>query len=166
MCSPALNIIPPSSPAGRLFWLLQSDGLIRCSLKSLRMLGYCQHFLPGIRWNWNMKHVNTGLEQSEQSANRTAGWSNVESWTAHYGQHHIQFWTACRAGGKSQVMQILGPLVGVTVIMVPVKASYSNFEAWYLKIYLIRVQNPFSLSDWYFPNKHTVQVLILTLVPL
>ena len=25
------------------------------------------------------------------TASRTAGWSNVESWTAHFGQHHIYF---------------------------------------------------------------------------
>jgi hypothetical protein len=50
--------------------------------------------------------------------------------------------------------------------MVPAKASNSNFEGWYLKIYLIKVQNAFSKSDLYFPNKDMGQVLILTLVPL
>ena len=32
-----------------------------------------------------MKHFTTGLEQPEQFASRTAGWSNVGSLTAHYG---------------------------------------------------------------------------------
>ena len=51
-------------------------------------------------------------------------------------------------------------------VMVPAKASNSNFEGWYLKSYLIRVQNTFSKSDLYLPNKDMGQVLILTLVPL
>ena len=34
-----------------------------------------------------MKLVTTGMDRSEQFPSRTAGWSNVESWTAHYGQH-------------------------------------------------------------------------------
>ena len=44
-----------------------------------------------------MKRLTTGLEQSEQSASRTAGWSNVESWTAHMDSTTFNF----------------GPLVGM-----------------------------------------------------
>ena len=38
-----------SGLAGGLFCFLQSIGMIRCSLDSLRKLGYCQHCLPSIR---------------------------------------------------------------------------------------------------------------------
>ena len=97
MCCPALYITPPSGPAGGLFWLPVQWCDHMQSRKSVN--AWILSTLPP--WNkLKLKNETTGLEQSEQSTSRTAGWSNVESWTAHYGQHHIWFCTACRAGRK------------------------------------------------------------------
>ena len=54
----------------------------------------------------------------------------------------------------------------ITATIVAAKDSNYNFEGYYLKTYLIRVQSALSKKDLYFPNKHLGQVLILTLGPL
>ena len=100
-----------------------------------------------------MKTLTTGLEQSEQSASRTAGWSNVESCTAHYGQHHIYFGPFVVSAANFAV-----PLDGPSDVNIRTACWGYGFLfqllGGYLKNYLIRVQKAFLKSDLYFSNKY------------
>ena len=130
-------------------------------------------------WHWGLKgllktnqllsEVPSSLcEKGTLGLQKTADQLDSTLWTT---SHIILDRLSCRPQISTvrlmdRVMQILGPLVGVTTAMVPAMSSNSNFEGWYLNNYLIRVKNTFSKSDLHYPNKQTVQVLIWNLVPL